>query len=141
MQNIKQKPYFIKRGTTRNHLKPAIIYYFLFKISYSQVAFVLILHPKVFLGKIWSQKLKFSKLTESWYKCTLLHPYFKFNVYFFIFFWQIWSQNLQFSKLAEIWYRGALLYVYYDFNVYFFKIVFIHIFLGKFGPKSWSSTN
>ena len=40
-------------------------------MSYSQVEFVLILHPKVFFGEIWSQKLEFSKLTEIWYRGTL----------------------------------------------------------------------
>ena len=65
---------------------------FLLKISYSQVRFALILHAIVFLGQIWSHKLKFSKLTEMWYRHTLLCPYFEFNVLFskfltFIFFW------------------------------------------------------
>ena len=71
--------------TTWNHLKPAEsshIIVFLLKISYSQVEFVLILHPKVFFGKIWSQKLKFSKLTKIWYRGTLLYPHFEFSVYF-----------------------------------------------------------
>ena len=72
--------------TIRNHLKPAETtqklpentwnqpYYsiFLFKINYSQVEFVLILHPKVFFGQIWSQKLKFSKLTKI---CQRVHCY------------------------------------------------------------------
>ena len=44
--------YLLKRGTTSNYLKPSETssnqpWYFLLKISYSQVAFVLILHPKV----------------------------------------------------------------------------------------------
>ena len=30
---------------------------------------------------------------------------------------------------------GTLQYAYYDFNIYFFKVLFIHIVLGKFGPK------
>ena len=58
-----------------------------------------------------------------------------------VFFGQIWSQKLRSSRLtenlkfSEIWYSGISLYAYYDFNFYFFKIIFIHIFLGKFGPK------
>ena len=42
-------------------------------------------------------------------------------------------ENLKFSKLTEIWYKDTLLYIalLYDFNVYFFKILFIHLFLGK----------
>ena len=51
-------------------------------MNYSQVEFVLILHPKVFFGQIWSQKLKFSKLIKIWYRVTLLYPHFEFNIYF-----------------------------------------------------------
>ena len=96
----------LKQQTTWNHLKPSETtwnqlkppettqklpentwnkpYYsiFLFKINYSQVEFVLILHPKVFFGKIWSRKLKFSKLTKICQRGALLYPHFKFNVYF-----------------------------------------------------------
>ena len=54
-----------------------------------------------------------------------------------IYFRQIWSQNLTFSKWTEIWYRGTLLCGCYDFNVRFFKILFICIFLDKFGAKIW----
>ena len=103
-------------------------------------AFVQILNPKVFYGEIWSQKLKFSKLTEIWYRQTLLYPCFEFNVNFFsffslIFFGQIWSQNLKFSKLTEIWYQGTLVSVYHDFNIHFCKIFVIHSFLAKFGSN------
>ena len=103
---------FLKRGvtwnhpeTTWNHLKPAT----LLKWSYSQVVFVPILHPKVCFGKFnpknWSSSnwlefgtevdccmlililmfinLKFSKLTEIWYRGTLLYAYYNFYVYFF----------------------------------------------------------
>ena len=58
-----------------------IIIFFLLKISYSRVAFVLILHLKVFFGQIWSQNLKFSKLTKG-HRGTLLYLHFQFNVYF-----------------------------------------------------------
>ena len=79
--------YLLKRGTTWNQLKylkpPETSHIiFLLKISYFQVKFVLILHPKVFLRQIWSQKLKFSKLTKIWYRDTLLYPHVEFNVYF-----------------------------------------------------------
>ena len=68
---------------------------FLLTISYSQIAFVLILHPKVFFGQIWSQKLKFSKLTEIWYRGTLLYTYYDFNVYFSnIFVTRVFRANL-----------------------------------------------
>ena len=36
---------------------------------------------------------------------------------------------------------GTLLYAYYDFSIYCLKIIFIYIFLGKCGPKMWSSSN
>ena len=35
-----------------------------------------------FLGRIWSQNLKFSKLTEIWYQGTLLYVYNDFNICF-----------------------------------------------------------
>ena len=39
----------------------------------------------ILFGQIWSQNLKFSKLTEIWYRGTLLSAYYDFyyNVYFF----------------------------------------------------------
>ena len=40
--------------TTSHDLKPAVLYYLLLEISYSPVEFVLILHPKIFFGQIWS---------------------------------------------------------------------------------------
>ena len=35
-----------------------------------------------FLGQIWSQNLKFSRLTEIWYQGILLYVYHDFNIYF-----------------------------------------------------------
>ena len=89
---------------------------------------------------IWisSNWLKFRRVVHCYMLITVLM--FVFSKFFsFIFFGQIWSQNLKFFKLTEIWYRGRLLYVYFDFDVYFFKMFVIHVFLGKFGPKVWSS--
>ena len=54
-------------------------------------------------------------------------------------FGQIWSQKLKFSKFTKIWYKGTLLYPWFEFNVCFTNFFFIDIFLGKFGPKIWSS--
>ena len=103
-------------------------------------AFVQILNPKVFSGQIWWQKLKFSTLTEIWYRYTLLYPCFEFNVNFLNFFftrifWANLVPNLKFSKLTKIWYQGTLLYVYHDFNICFCKIFVVHSFLGKFGSN------
>ena len=36
----------------------------------------------IFFGQIWSQYLKFFKLTVLWYRGRFLNPYFDFNVYF-----------------------------------------------------------
>ena len=79
--------------TNRNHLKPAILQYL--KISYYQVEFVLILHHKDFFAQIWSQNLKFFKLTKIWYRGRLLYVYFDFKVYYFkIFVIHIFWPNL-----------------------------------------------
>ena len=99
--------YLLKRWTTCNHLKltetswnhPQTTwnqsYYsnFLLKIKYSLVALVMILHPKVLFGQIWSPRMKFFKLTKIWYRGTLLYPSFEFNVYFSKIFviHEIWS--------------------------------------------------
>ena len=46
-----------------------------------------------FFGQIWSQHLKFSKLTEISYRGTLRHAYYNFNVYFLkiLLFIQFWA--------------------------------------------------
>ena len=93
--------------------------------------------------------LTFSKLTEIWYRGTLLYVYYNFNGFFYkilfihFFFEQIWSQNVKFFKLTEIWYRGRLLYGYFNFIVFWFFSKFLSFIfsLGKFGPKIWSSWN
>ena len=95
----------------------------------------------IFLGQIWSQNLKFFRLTEVWYRGRLPYAYFDFNVYFFkILFTHIFGANLvpksEVFRLIEIWYRSRLSYAYFDFNVYFFKILFIHIFEANLVPKS-----
>ena len=127
--------------TIWNQLKPATLQHFLLKISYAQVEFILILRHKVFFRQIWSQKLRFSKLTQNWYRDTLLYPYFEFNVYFSKifdthFFGQIWSQNLKLIKFSKNWYRSRLLHAYYSFNVYSFKIFVFHLFWTNLVPKS-----
>ena len=120
-----QRLYLLKRGTTWNQLKPPettqkllettwnqpyYSRYLLLKINYSQFEFVLILHPKVFFGQIWSQKLKFSKVLQiNWnlvqgciaMLITILMFIFP-KFLSLIFFGQIWSHNLDFFKLTEI---------------------------------------
>ena len=53
------------------------IFYLIKILNYFQFAFVLILHHKVFYAQIWS------KVTEIWYRSTLLYVYHDFNAYFF----------------------------------------------------------
>ena len=121
---------------TRNDLKPPEITQklpettwnqpcnsiFLLKISYSQVDFVPIFHPKVFIGQKYGLK---NWSSPNWLKYGAgVHFYIIISNLMFIspkflsltFFGQIWSQNLKLSKLIEIWYRVTLLYAYYDFN-------------------------
>ena len=121
--------YSLKAKTTGNTWNNRIIAFF----TYIQSSSVFLYK---FSHKNWS--------SPNWLKSSKNINWFIFvsnsMLFFFFlhsnFFGQIWSQNLKFSKLTEIWCRCALLYDYYDFNIYFFKIRFIHIFLGKFGPKS-----
>ena len=85
----------------------------------------------IFFGQIWSQELKFSKVTEIWYKGTFLYAYYGFNVYFF----KILSIHIFWANLVKIRYKDRLLYAYFGFNISFFKIFVIHIFLGIIGAK------
>ena len=65
----------------------------------------------IFFGLIWSQNLKFFKLTEIWYRDSLPYTYFDFNVFFqnFCHSYFLWEnlvpQNQKFAKLNEIWSR------------------------------------
>ena len=112
---------------------------------------------------MWSQNLELFKLTEIWYRGRLLYVYFDFNLYFFQFFLSFIFSLVKFgrtkSEVLQIKWnlaQGYIVYAHYDFNVCFFKILYIHILLeqiwsknvivihiclGKFGPKIWSSTN
>ena len=59
--------------TTWNHLKlpeTSHIKVLFIQNKYSQVAFALVVPPKKIFGQFWSQKLKFSKLTEIWCRHT-----------------------------------------------------------------------
>ena len=102
----------------------------------------------IFLGKIWSQNLKFFKFTEIWQSGRLRYAYsistltFIFSKYFsFIFLGQIWSQNLRFFRLTEIWYRGRLPYTYFKCNGFFSKIFLLHIFFGEICSHKIAKSN
>ena len=88
------KPTWNHPETTWNHLKPLetshTADFFLLKINYSQVAFILILHPKVLLGQIWSPKLSSPNWPEfgTEVHCQILisNLIFFFKIMSFIFF-------------------------------------------------------
>ena len=81
------------------------------------VYFFKILFFSYFFWQIWSQNVKFFKLTEIWYIGRFYCLFFQIFCHSYSFR-QIWSQNLKFFKLTEMSY----------FDVYFFKILIIHIF-------------
>ena len=93
-----------------------------------------------FFGQICSQNFKFSKLSESWYRGTLLYAYNDFNVYFSkIFVTHVFGANLVpwsgFLQIDWDFVEGYIANAYFDFNVYFFKIFVIHIFWVNLVPK------
>ena len=91
---------------------------------------------KCFFGQIWSQKLKFSKLTEIWSRHTLLYPCFEFSVnflkkFFTHIFWGNWSQNLKFCTRVHY-------YMFITTLTYFCKIFVIHNFFWANLAPIWS---
>ena len=100
----------------------------------------------IFFGLIWSQNLKFFKLTEIWYRDSLPYTYFDFNVFFSKFLSFIFSLGKFGPTKSEVcqikWnlVQGYIVYAYFDFSVYFFKFlsIHIHIFLSFI---YWSSSN
>ena len=71
-----------------------------------------------FFWQIWSQNVKFFKLTEIWYIGRFYCLFFSIFFVIHIRSGKFWFQNLKFFKLTEMSY----------FDVYFFKILIIHIF-------------
>ena len=116
--------------------------YFLLKISYSQVVFVLMRLPKVFfLGKFDLKNWGF----PNWLKFgTGVHYYMLITILTFVFskffsFMYSWANLVSKSEILQIdwnFVQGYSLYAYYDFNVYFFKTFAIHIILGNLVLKS-----
>ena len=130
MRNDLKPPETTQKLPETNHPKPATLQYFLLKISYSQVAFVLILHPKVFFGQSWSQNLKFSISTEICNRFTLVYAYY--NLMFILF------------KFLSVIFFGANLVLYSEgvhccmliiILMFIFSKLLSVIFLDKFGPK------
>ena len=84
----------------------------------------------LFLGQIWSQNLKFFRLTEIWYRGRLQYTYFDFNVFLsklLSFIFSLGKFGTTKSEVCEIKWnlvQGYIVYAYFDFNVYFFQISF-----------------
>ena len=98
-------------------------------------------------GQIWSQDLKFFKLTGfgRGVHCYILIRMlmFIFSKTFFIYIY--FRANLvpksyvfQTDQNLVRWYIN---YCNFKFNVYFFKSFVIHVILGKFGSKIWNCPN
>ena len=96
-----------------NLVQGYIVYaYFDLNVYFFKIIFIYI-----FFWQIWSQNVKFFKLTKIWYIGRFYCLFFQIFCHSYSFR-QIWSQNLKFFKLTEMSY----------FDVYFFKILIIHIF-------------
>ena len=106
---------------------------FLLKITYSQVVFVLILHPKVFPGQTSSNWLKFGRRVDCYMLISILMFIFSKFLSFIIF----WKSLVSKSEVLQINWNLVQAYI----AIYFFKISVSHIFFfDKFGPIIWSST-
>ena len=88
------------------------------------VYFFKILFFSYFFWQIWSQNVKFFKLTKIWYIGRFYCLFFQIFCHSYSFR-QIWSQNLKFFKLTEMSY----------FDVYFFKILIIDLFWANLVPQ------
>ena len=105
--------------------------------SYMLISILMFIFSKIlwfiFFEQIWTQNLKFSKLTEIWYRGTFLYVYFDLNVYFFKIF--------VIHILAQIWFQDLKLYftlLYADLRFWcvFSKYLPFINFRGKFHPKT-----
>ena len=70
-----------KNWSSPNWLKSGTGRHCFILVSNSVLIFLVFFHS-YFFGQIWSQNLKFSKLTEIWYQGTLLYVYNDFNICF-----------------------------------------------------------
>ena len=119
---------WLKFGTeVDHHVLISILMGFFFKFSF---------HSS-FFWQIWSQNLKFFRLTEKWHRDRLPYTYFDFNVYFFkifghpYFLWEnLVPQKHTFAKLIEIWSSGTLYMLILTLTFIITKF-FSFIFLGQ----------
>ena len=83
-----------KNWSSPNWLKSGTDIYCFILVSNLMLIFLIFFFTH-FLGQIWSQNLKFSRLTEIWYQGILLYVYHDFNIYFCkIFVIHSFSANL-----------------------------------------------
>ena len=87
-----------------------------------------------FFGQIWSQTLKFSKLTEIRYKGTLLYTYdFRVNFSKIFITHAFWANWLKFGTVVDCYMLILILMFIFSYFLSLF-------FWGKFGPIIWRST-
>ena len=88
------------------------------------------------MGKFDPKNWSFSKLTEIWYKHTLLYPCFEFNAIFLIFFVHsfFWAHFVPKSEFLQINWSLVPGYIAKCLS-YFCKIFVIHSFLDIFGSN------
>ena len=108
VQILNPKVFFLgkfghKNWSSPNWLKPVTDIHCFILVSNSMLIFTIFFFS-YFLGQIWSENLKFSKLTEIWYQGTLLYVYDDFNIYvckIFVIhsFWGIFGSNLVLDSL------------------------------------------
>ena len=93
--------------------------------------------PFIFFGKIWSQNLKFFKLTEIWYSGRLLFAYFDFDVYFLkIFVIHIFSETLvPKSEVLQINWHLVLANTFKCLS-WFWCLVFQNFYIQQIWAKS-----
>ena len=87
----------------------------------------------IFFGQIWSQNLKFYKMTEISYSDTLLYDYYDFNVYFF----KIFVSHIFWDKFApKTWSFPNWLKFRTEVHSYILTTILMLIF-----SKFWHSHN
>ena len=88
-------------------------------------------------SQIWSQNLKFFKLTEIWYRGRLPYAYFDFNVYFFkiLFIHSFREKLVPKSEVLQIDWNLVDYHILISIVMFIFSKFLWFIFsLGKFGP-------
>ena len=99
----------------------------------------------LYLGQIWSENLKFFKLTDIWYGGRWPCAYLHFNVYFFKIVFvhilgkfgpKIWSSSDWLKFCTEIGYHILI-----SILMFIFSKLFSLIYLGQIWSRKWTSSN